>query len=265
MMQIIKKKRWLAVLAMLLCVWVCCPAAAADEAEPQTDAAASETGEETFFDGLEAGNGIGTVLFAAGLGCVAVGGIGIACLIIWQKASAGRDRAEEDREDIFDEIEQAEQRNRRQREAERQAREYEARIAAREADRVQPAAKKYDPYSVTDEIPLVPDRAEYTVERPIVPTTPVSMQPETVQRPQRPAPKPAVQPRPAAKPAVPARPAVQPEPAAKPAVQPAAPKPEQQTAARPASAQPAAPRKFDLDDILREVRENNARRDAEKP
>lgn len=239
-MQILKKNRWIAVLAVLLCVWLCCPAVAADEAEP--DVTASEAGEETFFDELKAGNGVGTTLFVAGLACVAAGAVGILCLIVWQKASSRRDRAAEDREDIFDEIAQAEQRNRRKREAERQAHEYEERIAAREADRApRSTERKYDPYSVTGEVPLVPDRADFTVERPIVPTTPVSMQPNAAQRPQRPAPKPTVQPKPvASKPAEP-----------KPAPAPAAPK-------------PAPARKFDLDDILREVRENNAQKNAQQ-
>lgn len=248
-MQILKKNRWIAVLAVLLCVWLCCPAVAADEAEP--DVTASEAGEETFFDELKAGNGVGTTLFVAGLACVAAGAVGILCLIVWQKASSRRDRAAEDREDIFDEIAQAEQRNRRKREAERQAREYEERIAAREADRApRPTERKYDPYSVTGEVLLVPDRVDYTVERPIVPTTPVSMQPNAAQRPQRPAPKPTVQPKPAA----PAKPAEQ---------KPVAPKPaEPKPAPAPAAPKPAPARKFDLDDILREVRENNAQKNA---
>lgn len=241
-MQILKQNRWLAVLAVLLCVWLYCPAVAADEAEP--DVTAEETDEETFFDELKAGNGVGTTLFVAGLGCVAAGAVGILCLIVWQKASGRRDRAAEDREDIFDEIAQAEQRNRRKREAERQAREYEERIAAREADRAPyPAERKYDPYSVTDEVLIVPERADYTVERPIVPTTPVSMQPNAAQRPQRPAPRQPVQPKPTA----PAKPAEQ---------KPVAPK--------PAAPKSAPARKFDLDDILREVRENNAQKNAQQ-
>ena len=72
-MQMRKKNRWLAVLVLLLCIGLCCPVVSADEAEPNT--AVSEAGGETFFDGLEAGNGIGTVLFVTGLGCVAVGAV----------------------------------------------------------------------------------------------------------------------------------------------------------------------------------------------
>ena len=96
---------------------------------------------------------------------------------------------------------------------------------------------------MTGEVPLVPDRVDYTVERPIVPTTPVSMQPNAAQRPQRRASKPTVQPKPAA----PAKPAEQ---------KPVAPK--------PAEPKPAPARKFDLDDILREVRENNTQKNAQQ-
>ena len=257
-MQMRKKNRWLAVLALLLCIGLCCPAVSADEAEPNT--AVSEAGGETFFDGLEAGNGIGTVLFVTGLGCVAVGAVGILFLIVWQRASRRRDRAAEDREDIFDEIAQAEQRNRRKREAEARARAYEARIAAREAETAAPpAAKKYDPYGETGEIPLVPDRAQYTVERPIVPTTPVSMQPNGAPRPQRPAPAKPVTPKPTPAPAKPVaqKPVLTP---AKPVTpKPAEPKPDPV----PVVSKPAPARKFDLEDILREVRENNAQKDTQ--
>ena len=168
-------------------------------------------------------------------------GAQVALCEVWAKGGeGGRELARL----VLDEIAQAEQRNRRKREAERQAREYEERIAAREADRApRPTERKYDPYSVTGEVPLVPDRADYTVERPIVPTTPVSMQPNAAQRPQRRASKPTVQPKPAA----PAKPAEQ---------KPVAPK--------PAEPKPAPARKFDLDDILREVRENNAQKNAQQ-
>ena len=185
-----------------------------------------------------------------------VGVVGIIGLIIWQRASKRRDRVAEDREDIFDEIEQAEIRNRRHREAEQGAREYMENIEAREHDRMpRTTARKYDPAAVTGEIPIVPDRAStYTVERPIVPRTPASMQPNGAQRTAQPAAK-----RTAARPAASAQAA---KPAAQTQKKPAAAQPAARTAApakpaaKPAQAKAAAPHKFDLDDILREVRES---------
>ena len=211
---------------------------------------------DSFFDQLEAGNGIGTTLFVSGFALAGVGVVGIIGLIIWQRASKRRDRVAEDREDIFDEIEQAEIRNRRHREAEQGAREYMENIEAREHDRMpRTPARKYDPAAVTGEIPIVPDRAStYTVERPIVPRTPASMQPNGAQRTAQPAAK-----RTAARPAASAQAA---KPAAQTQKKPAAAQPAARTAApakpaaKPAQAKAAAPHKFDLDDILREVRES---------
>ena len=234
----------------------------ADEAGGESSTASAESAPEdasaadSFFNQLEAGNGIGSTLFTAGAVLVGAGVVGIICLIVWQCVSKRHDRVAEDREDIFDEIEQAEQRNRRRRAAEQEAREYEERIEAREHDRAprQPA-RRYDPAAVTGEIPIVPDRAlAYTVEQPIVPRTPAALQPE--QAVSRPAPAPAARPAAQAKPA--ARPQAAPAPAARPAAQ-AKPAARPQTASVPAArpaAKPASPHKFDLDDILREVRES---------
>lgn len=254
-----------ALAAMLLCVLLCgMPVFAADTADPESNTASDVPEEETFFDKLEAGNGVGTTLFVSGLVLIAVGAVGFVCLFVWQRASKNRDRVEEDREDIFDEIQQAEMRNRRQRTAAQQAREYEERIAAREEDRApRQTERDYDPYAVTGETPLVPGRADYTVEQPIIPSTPVSLQPEAVQRAQPAArartAQTASRPR-AAEAVSAARPAPkrqeQPvrntQPASKPAAQPSG-----SAAAKPA-VKPSASPKFDLDDILREVRESKS-------
>lgn len=263
-MKSVRTKRWASLLAaLLLCTLLCAAPVFADEADggesstSSTDAAQGDTlAADSFFDQLEAGNGIGTTLFVSGFALAGVGVVGIISLIIWQRASKRRDRVAEDREDIFDEIEQAEIRNRRHREAEQGAREYMENIEAREHDRMpRTTARKYDPAAVTGEIPIVPDRAStYTVERPIVPRTPASMQPNGAQRTAQPAAK-----RTAARPAASAQAA---KPAAQTQKKPAAAQPAARTAApakpaaKPAQAKAAAPHKFDLDDILREVRES---------
>ena len=143
---------------------------------------------------------------------------------------------------MLDEIEQEERRNRRRREEERMRREQMQ--ARRETESRVPTS--FDPDKDTGELPVMPVAAEYTAERPIMPETPVSMQPQNVRRaavqtsvnraPRQsaaPAPKPVQQ-----------RPANPPKPAA------------QTVQAKPAA--PKAPEKYDLEDILREVREMNA-------
>ena len=112
----------------------------------------------------------------------------------------------------------------------------------------------FDPDKDTGELPAMPVAAEYTAERPIMPETPVSMQPQNVRRAAvqtsvNRAPRQSAAPR-AAKPAAPAPKPVQQRPANPP-------KPAAQTVqAKPAA--PKAPEKYDLEDILREVREMNA-------
>ena len=112
----------------------------------------------------------------------------------------------------------------------------------------------FDPDKDTGELPVMPVSAEYTAERPIMPKTPVSMQPQNVRRAAvqtsvNRAPRQSAAPR-AAKPAAPAPKPVQQRPANPP-------KPAAQTVqAKPAA--PKAPEKYDLEDILREVREMNA-------
>ena len=262
-------KRIFAVLAaVLLGAALCAPVAFADEAgtadttdstetvdttEDTTDTASEDSsGAETFFNELKADNGVGRTLFIAGAVCIVLGVGGIVSIILWQRASRNRDSGEADRAEVLDEIEQEERRNRRRREEERMRREQMQ--ARREAEPRVPTS--FDPDKDTGELPVMPVAAEYTVERPIVPETPVSMQPQNVRRatqtPVNRAPQQSAAPR-TAKPAALAPKPVQQRPVStpKPTAQPVQAKP----AAKPAA--PKAPEKYDLEDILREVREMN--------
>lgn len=253
-------KRIFAVLAaVLLGAALCAPLTFADEAdtadttdstgtidttEGTTDTAGEDSsGAESFFNELKADNGVGRTLFIAGAVCIVLGVGGIVSIILWQRASRNRDSGEADRAEVLDEIEQEERRNRRRREEERMRRETESRMPT-----------SFDPDKDTGELPVMPVSAEYTAERPIMPETPVSMQPQNVRRAAvqtsvNRAPRQSAAPR-AAKPAAPAPKPVQQRPAN-------TPKPAAQTVqAKPAA--PKAPEKYDLEDILREVREMNA-------
>lgn len=253
-------KRIFAVLAaVLLGAALCAPLTFADEAdtadttdstetvdttEGTTDTAGEDSsGAESFFNELKADNGVGRTLFIAGAVCIVLGVGGIVSIILWQRASRNRDSGEADRAEVLDEIEQEERRNRRRREEERMRRETESRMPT-----------SFDPDKDTGELPVMPVSAEYTAERPIMPETPVSMQPQNVRRAAvqtsvNRAPRQSAAPR-AAKPAAPAPKPVQQRPAN-------SPKPAAQTVqAKPAA--PKAPEKYDLEDILREVREMNA-------
>ena len=261
-------KRIFAVLAaVLLGAALCAPLTFSDEAdtadttdstetvdttEGTTDTAGEDSsGAESFFNELKADNGVGRTLFIAGAVCIVLGVGGIVSIILWQRASRNRDSGEADRAEVLDEIEQEERRNRRRREEERMRREQMQ--ARREAEPRVPTS--FDPDKDTGELPVMPVSAEYTAERPIMPETPVSMQPQNarraaVQTSVNRAPRQSAAPR-AAKPAAPAPKPVQQRPANNP------PKPAAQTVqAKPAA--PKAPEKYDLEDILREVREMNA-------
>ena len=244
-------KRIFAVLAaVLLGAALCAPLTFADEAdtadttdstetvdttEGTTDTAGEDSsGAESFFNELKADNGVGRTLFIAGAVCIVLGVGGIVSIILWQRASRNRDSGEADRAEVLDEIEQEERRNRRRREEERMRREQMQ--ARREAEPRMPTS--FDPDKDTGELPAMP----------------VSMQPQNVRRAAAQtsvnrAPRQSAAPR-AAKPAAPAPKPVQQRPAN-------TPKPAAQTVqAKPAA--PKAPEKYDLEDILREVREMNA-------
>lgn len=253
------KRIFVVLAAVLLGAALCAPLTFADEAdtadttdstetvdttEGTTDTAGEDSsGAESFFNELKADNGVGRTLFIAGAVCIVLGVGGIVSIILWQRASRNRDSGEADRAEVLDEIEQEERRNRRRREEERMRRETESRMPT-----------SFDPDKDTGELPVMPVSAEYTAERPIMPETPVSMQPQNVRRAAvqtsvNRAPRQSAAPR-AAKPAAPAPKPVQQRPANPP-------KPAAQTVqAKPAA--PKAPEKYDLEDILREVREMNA-------
>lgn len=244
-------KRIFAVLAaVLLGAALCAPLTFADEADTADTTDSTETvdttegttdttgedssGAESFFNELKADNGVGRTLFIAGAVCIVLGVGGIVSIILWQRASRNRDSGEADRAEVLDEIEQEERRNRRRREEERMRREQMQ--ARRETESRVPTS--FDPDKDTGELPVMP----------------VSMQPQnvrraTVQTSVNRAPRQSAAPR-AAKPAAPAPKPVQQRPANPP-------KPAAQTVqAKPAA--PKAPEKYDLEDILREVREMNA-------
>ena len=188
-------KRIFAVLAaVLLGVALCAPLTFADEAdtadttdstetvdttEGTTDTAGEDSsGAESFFNELKADNGVGRTLFIAGAVCIVLGVGGIVSIILWQRASRNRDSGEADRAEVLDEIEQEERRNRRRREEERMRREQMQ--AHRETEPRVPTS--FDPDKDTGELPVMPVAAEYTAECPIMPETPVSMQPQNVRR-----------------------------------------------------------------------------------
>ena len=246
-------KRIFAVLAaVLLGAALCAPLTFADEAdtvdttdstetvdttEGTTDTAGEDSsGAESFFNELKADNGVGRTLFIAGAVCIVLGVGGVVSIILWQRASRNRDSGEADRAEVLDEIEQEERRNRRRREEERMRREQMQ--ARRETEPRVPTS--FDPDKDTGELQVMP--------------VSVSMQPQNVRRAAvqtsvNRAPRQSAAPR-AAKPAAPAPKPVQQRPANPP-------KPTAQTVqAKPAA--PKAPEKYDLEDILREVREMNA-------
>lgn len=163
-----------------------------------------------YYDELEAGNRLRDTVFIVGAGCVVVGAAGIVCMLLWRRAELRRDRVQEDREGILNEIEQAEIRNRQI------------------ENRPQKKAEETKPENSAV-------RAVVSLsEEPIIPSTPVSMQPNERVRPR-----------------------VQGD-RLQTAVQPIQVKPvkaERPVEAEPEETQPKIQKKYDLEDILREVRE----------
>ena len=187
--------------------------------------------EIEFFDDLKAESGLRDTLFLIGAILAFAGAAGFACMFLWQRANKRRDRTQETRDGILDEIKQAEQRNKKQK-ARRQ----------QEEAALQPETKE-DLFDTQENDFFAAKPVEIAKETPIVPSTPVSMQPNEKLRPrvqtgslQQP-----VQP-------ITVRPVQPREKAAEPQVQPAA---------KPAEprAQDLRGEKYDLDDILREIRE----------
>ena len=159
-----KEKKGLrnAVLIVCLAISMCCmllvsqgTASAAELSEDMI-----RTGSETeYYDDLEAGNRLRDTVFIVGAGCVTVGVAGMVCMLLWRRAELRRDRVQEDREGILNEIEQAEIRNRQlENRPQRKAEEMKPENSAVRAV-----------VSFSDD--------------PIIPSTPVSMQPNERVRP----------------------------------------------------------------------------------
>lgn len=235
--EIVKKSRkLLAVLVAAVWIWIQMSTTAVLAAEPsanhtggrdtaavapESDANAEEP-EIEYFDELKTDNHFSTTLFIAGGIFILIGVGGFVGLLVWHRRSRHRDHSEEDKARILNKIQQAEQRVREQR--------------RQETDAPLQVTAKLNLYDTQENDFAVPQ------DTPIVPTTPVSMQPKAV--------RPRVQP-------VAAQPIVKPEEkpaapqAAEPAEKPIVPQNIEQPAAKPA----AAPAKYDLEDILREVQE----------
>lgn len=195
-----------AVLLAVVLLWICPAASAAENVGAVTQVRSYGEGvpaegdaEIDFFDDLKAERRIRDTLFVCGAALVLLGACGFLCMGIWRMANKRRDRSQETREGILHEIERAEQRHHKMK---RRGRHAHAENAPSDAPHV---TQESDPVQAA---PVQP--AE---EAPIVPSTPVSMQPNGKARVQN-----AVRPQ-----------AVQPEAEAKD--------------------------KYDVDEILREVRE----------
>ena len=209
-----------------------------DQGGETSEAVSDEDENIEFFDQLQTENRLADTVFIIGAILAFAGVGGFVCMFVWSRANKRRDRSEAIREDIFDEIEQAEIRNKKEKRRREQRAEREAEEPLRAAD---------DLFDTQENDYFV---AAPVKEQPIVPSTPVSMQPAETVRPRVQQPVQQVKP---VQPVQPARPVqtAQPQPAV-PVVRPTEPKP----AAAPQPVQPAAPKaKYDLDDILREIRE----------
>ncbi len=177
--------------------------------------------EINFFNGLRADNGLQNTLFAVGAVLAFAGAVGLVCIIAWRRAYKKRDRTEETREGILNAIELAEQRNKKQATKPKKR-------APEKQDEAITAAGQIDIFDTQENDAAEPIRL--VREAPIVPSTPVSMQPE----------KPRVKVQPQMQRVVPQevhRAEAEPKPA---------PRVEETKPAKP---------KYDLDDILNEIRE----------
>ena len=212
---------------LLLCV---CPAVSAvdpADAVPGMSAGAQlregipaegET-EIEFYDDLKGEKRVRDVLFVVGAAFVLIGACGYLCMFIWRYTNKRRDRTKETREGILHEIARAEQRNQQQKESVQNQRE-----TASKVQEELPQAQNSDGFET---MPVQELR-----ETPIIPSTPVSMQPGE---------KPRVR--------------LQPGNVSQP-VQPINVRPMQPAAEREQPVQPKTPPvQYDVDEILKEIRE----------
>lgn len=234
-----------AVLLMLVCavpVFATEGAGGRDEtlvSQSQAEGVPEETEIEIeFFDDLQVNSGLRDTLFVIGAILAFAGAAGFVCMFLWKRANKRRDRTQETREGILDEIEQAEQRGRKQRIQ-------KARKAKQEDAALKPEADA-DLFDTQENDAFTSKPVELVQETPIVPSTPVSMQPGEK-------PRPRVQAEPVRQPVQPitVRPV---QPVEQKAAEAA---PQAQVEAKPAEprAQDLKDKKYDLDDILREIRE----------
>ena len=135
--------------------------------------------EIDFFDDLKAERRIRDTLFVCGAALVLVGACGFLCMFIWRLAHKRRDHTQETREGILSEIERAEQRHHK--------------IKVKKAKHVKSAKTKPDPQE-TQETEFVQPVSVQLEEAPIVPSTPVSMQPSGKVRVQNSVKPPVLQP-----------------------------------------------------------------------
>ena len=209
-----KKKLRIAVLILCLVLSMCCVVFAARgttvSAMELTENMARTGVEIEYYDDLEAGNRLRDTVFIVGAGCVIVGAAGVVCMLLWRRAELRRDRVQEDREGILNEIEQAEIRNRQ----------FENR-PQKKAEEV-----KTENSAIRAAVSFSDD--------PIIPSTPVSMQPNERVRPRVQGDRVQSSTQPIT--VMPARASV----------------PGEEKTAEP---QPKTEKKYDLDEILKEIRE----------
>ncbi|MBO5670903.1 MAG: hypothetical protein J6S41_05075, partial [Clostridia bacterium] len=183
-------RKTLAVLAAALLIWIQMQtvvfatevpgySAGGRDTASSAPAEGAEEPEIEYFEGLKTRNHISTTLFIAGGACVFAGICGFVGMIIWRRRH--RDHSAQDKKRILDEIRQEEKRVKE-----------EQRVQAEQSLQVTGRINLYDTQENDFNVPQ---------EAPIVPTTPVSMQPEMV--------RPRVQPV-VPHPAAPVREAVQP-------------------------------------------------------
>ena len=154
---------------MLLAVvllWICPVVSAAESVDTAVQMRSYGEGipaegdaEIDFFDDLKAERKIRDTLFVCGAALVLVGACGFLCMFIWRFAHKRRDHTLETREGILNEIERAEQRHHK--------------TKVKKAKHIKSAKTEPEP----QEPEFVQSVSVQLEEAPIVPSTPVSMQP----------------------------------------------------------------------------------------
>lgn len=225
---------WQKSCAVLLAVWLLlfiCPAVSA--AENAGDAAEMKAGallregipaegetEIEFYDDLKGEKRVRDVLFVAGAALVLIGACGYLCMFIWRYTNKRRDRTKETRDGILHEIARAERRNQQQQKE-------------NEQNQQEVSAKPQEiPHGTQENTTFATMPVQDIRETPLVPSTPVALQPGE-------------------KPRVRVSAGAVPQPA-----QPITVRPMQSSAERELLQKPEKPSvQYDVDEILKEVRE----------